>query len=519
MSRKWWNVIAVIVMLSMLLMTAGCAAPAAPAPAQPAPAEATKAPEAAAPAVDPNWAAQPAKDKCTVVLSVESGAQEKTFQKFAPDLLKEMNIDLQVVAHPFSEQYEIQYLDLSSGAGQYDILSYWPMYTADFYKWLVPLKDIQPGGQEAVTKDLEMDDIQKGYEWVYGYKGTQYATHYDGDVKLLNYRHDLVNDPKEKEAFKAKYGYDLDINNLTWDQYLDVAKFFQRPDKNFYGTAEIAGFLGGFGWKDRMTGMGGHLFDYDQMKGLGGTGATGESNMDICIKAFQNGQDAFKNGMPPEAGSFEFEDARNQIITEDRVAMMLQWPDVWKWANDPTKGSKTAYCNVWVAELPGFKAADGKVVHRPEENGGRILVINKASKQQECAYKTLVWFSKKERTKQLVFNNDTWLDPYRISHLDKANMGDIAKDCPDNQQGYIDVINKGTANGYPALQIPGAGRYTEVFERWGKKAWAGQTTPQEACTNIAKEFDAITDEIGRDAQLKEYQTYVDNVLKAKNLYP
>ena len=82
MSRKWWNVIAVVVLFSMLLMTAGCAAPAAPAPAQPAPAEATKAPEAAAPAVDPNWAAQPVKDKCTVVLSVESGAQEKTFQKF-----------------------------------------------------------------------------------------------------------------------------------------------------------------------------------------------------------------------------------------------------------------------------------------------------------------------------------------------------------------------------------------------------------------------------------------------------
>ena len=132
MSRKWWNVIAVVVLFSMLLMTAGCAAPAAPAPAQPAPAEATKAPEAAAqPAVDPNWAAQPMKDKCTVVLSRSVGRPEKTFQKFAPDLLKEMNIDLHVVAHPFSEQYQIQYLDLSSGAGQYDILSYWPMYTAD----------------------------------------------------------------------------------------------------------------------------------------------------------------------------------------------------------------------------------------------------------------------------------------------------------------------------------------------------------------------------------------------------
>jgi multiple sugar transport system substrate-binding protein len=510
MSRKFLTIFSILIVFSFVMTS--CAAPAAPVPA----AAPTAAP---AQAVDPNWAAQPMKDKVTVVLSVESGAQEKTFISFHDQLLQEMNIDLQVVAHPFSEQFQIQYLDLSSGAGQYDILSYWPMYTADFYKWLVPLRDIQPGGQDAVHKDLEMDDIQSGYEWVYNYKGIQYATHYDGDVKLLNYRHDLANDPKEKEAFKAKYGYDLDVNNLTWEQYLDVARFFQRPEQDFYGAAEIAGFLGGFGWKDRMTGMGGHLFDYEQMKGLGGTGATGESNMDICIKAFQNGQDTFKTAAPPEAGSFEFEDARNQIISEDRVMFMVQWPDVWKWANDSTKGSETAYCNVWVAELPGFKAADGTVVHRPEENGGRVLVINKASKQKEAAYKTLVWFSKKERTKQLVFNNDTWLDPYRKSHLEKANMGNLAKDCPANQQNYIDVINKGTANGYPALQIPGAGRYTEVFERWGKKAWAGQTTPQEACSNIAKEFDDITNEIGRDSQIKEYQSYVDGVLKAKKLWP
>lgn len=510
MSRKLLTLFSLMLIVSFVL--SACAAPA-PAPAAPAAQEQPKA------AYDAKWAATPMKEKTTVVLSVESGAQEKTFQSFAPQLLQEMNIDLQVVAHPFSEQYEIQRLDLSSGAGQYDLLSYWPMYTADFWKWLVPLAELQPAGQAGVEQDLEMSDIQDGYEWVYSYKGTQYATHYDGDVKLLNYRLDLFNDPKEKEAFKAKYGYDLDVDNMTWDQYLQVGEFFTRPDQNFYGASEIAGFLGGFGWKDRLTGMGGHLFDYETMKGLGGKGATGETNMEICVKAMKNGQEAFSKIMPPEAKSFEFEDARNQIITEDRVAMMIQWPDVWKWANDDKLASDTAYCNVSVAELPGFKAADGKVVHRPEENGGRVLVINKASKQKEAAYKTLVWFSKKERTKQLVFNNDTWLDPYRKSHLMKENMGALAKDCADNQQRYIDIINEGTANGYPALQIPGTGRYTEVFERWGKKAWAGQTTPEEACAAIAKEFDEVTDEIGRDAQIKEYQSYVDTVLKPKNLYP
>lgn len=518
MSRKLLMFVSVIVVLSMLLVS--CAAPAAaPTAAPAAPAEPTKAAEPAKPAVDSNWAKQPMKDKVTVVLSVESGAQEKTFQKFAPDLLKEMNIDLQVVAHPFSEQYEIQYLDLSSNAGQYDILSYWPMYTADFYKWLTPLAEIAPGGDAQVKTDLEMDDIQAGYEWVYSYKGVQYATHYDGDVKLLNYRHDLANDPKEKEAFKAKYGYDLDVPNMTWEQYLDVAEFFQRPDTDFFGAAEIAGFLAGFTFKDRLFGMGGALFDYDQMKGLGGTGATGESNMDICIKAVKNGQETFDKASPPEAHSFEFEDARNQIIVHDRVMFHVLWPDAWKWANDKTKGSATAYCNVWVSEMPGFKDASGNVTHRPNSNGGRVLVVNKASKQKEAAYKTLVWFSQKERTKQLVFNNETWLDPYRKSHLDKANMGEIAKDCPDNQQSYIDVINQSTADGYPALQIPGAGRYHEVMERWAKKAWANQSTPEETCKGIASEFDQITDEIGRDKQILEYQSYVDNVLKVKKLYP
>ena len=317
-----------------------------------------------------------------------------------------------------------------------------------------------------------MGDIQAGYEWVYGYKGVQYATHYDGDVKLLNYRHDLFNEPEGKGGVQGQVRLRPGHHNLTWDQYLDVANFFQRPNENFYGAAEIAGFLGGFGWKDRITGMGGHLFDYEQMKGLGGTGATGESNMNICIKAVQNGQGPSRMACPlnPVRLSSRMLATRSSPMSES--AMMLQWPDVWKWANDPALASKTAYCNVWVAELPGFKAADGKVVHRPEENGGRILVINKASKQPECAYKTLVWFSKKERTNQTVFNNETWLDPYRKSHLDKADLGNLAKDCPDNQQAYIDIINKGTANGYPALQIPGAGRYTEVFEH--RRPWRRQ---------------------------------------------
>ena len=61
--------------------------------------------------------------------------------------------------------------------------------------------------------------------------------------------------------------------------------------------------------------------------------------------------------------------------------------------------------------------------------------------------------------------------------------------------------------------------WAEGGKGWGKKAWANQVTPEEACSGIQKEFDQITDELGREQQIKEYQNYVDTVLKPKNLWP
>ena len=50
------------------------------------------------------------------------------------------------------------------------------------------------------------------------------------------YRSDLLADPKEKEGFKAKYGYDL-APAADWKQYHDIAEWFTRPDQRLYGTA------------------------------------------------------------------------------------------------------------------------------------------------------------------------------------------------------------------------------------------------------------------------------------------
>jgi len=51
-----------------------------------------------------------------------------------------------------------------------------------------------------------------------------------------SYRKDWFEDPAEMEAFKARYGYDLDVPQ-DWKQLIDIAEFFHRPDKNRYGIA------------------------------------------------------------------------------------------------------------------------------------------------------------------------------------------------------------------------------------------------------------------------------------------
>src|SRR4029077_17307789 len=56
----------------------------------------------------------------------------------------------------------------------------------------------------------------------------------EGDANGWAYRKDWFEDPKEKEAFKAKYGYELKVPE-TWAQLRDIAEFFYRPKEKRYG--------------------------------------------------------------------------------------------------------------------------------------------------------------------------------------------------------------------------------------------------------------------------------------------
>ncbi len=67
--------------------------------------------------------------------------------------------------------------------------------------------------------------------------GKYYAYPTEGDANGWAYRTDLVDDPAEKAAFKAKFGYEYTVPPKDYKMFVDMSKFFFRPDQGIYGAA------------------------------------------------------------------------------------------------------------------------------------------------------------------------------------------------------------------------------------------------------------------------------------------
>jgi multiple sugar transport system substrate-binding protein len=220
-------------------------------------------------------------------------------------------------------------------------------------------------------------------------KGSQkyWAVPLEGDAAGWAYRKDWFEDPKEMEAFKAKYGYDLGVPK-TYKEMRDIAEFFYRPDEKKYGIAiytdnsydaMIMGIEGA------IFSYGGELGDYSTYK------VDGILNSPGNIEALEMYRDLYKFTPPNWGKTFFMED--NQAITENLAAMSLNF-----FAFFPALANPATNPN---AENTGYFAnpagPDGK---QHAALGGQGISIVSYSKNQEEAFKFLEWFVKDETQKK-----------------------------------------------------------------------------------------------------------------------
>jgi multiple sugar transport system substrate-binding protein len=183
--------------------------------------------------VDPDdangWSQEFAGTELNVL--AEATLNSEVLSQLLPEFTKMTGIEVTIETAPFAQLVQRATLDFSTSQGDFDIVSipydYLGAYAGSGYlEEITPL--IEANADNVNADEFSTDDIIPGlWDTAARWDGKYYGMPSNSAVTMMMYRTDLLEDPTEKAAFQAKYGYEL-APATTWDQYRDIAEFFTR---------------------------------------------------------------------------------------------------------------------------------------------------------------------------------------------------------------------------------------------------------------------------------------------------
>jgi len=436
----------------------------------------------------------------TINIFYEAGLQPLDPINFSGPLWEELTgIKVNVIESPIEQMFTKTMQAHMANSGAYDVINVIPNQMPDlaFAGALEPLDAyVDKYGFRA-----ELETIAPVYRdnWM-KVEGQIFGLPDDGDALILYYRKDIFEDAKNMADFKAAYGYDL-APPTTWEQFSDIGQFIT----NAYGPETYgAGMLRQPGnaqymFQERFRTEGGVFFDPDTMDAT--------VNSEIGVKVLTDMR-AENDWMPPGVEQWGFIEAFNGFLSGD-IAMTISWPPVGRWAAGYGKGEEALS---WIPESKvvgkvGYALPPGG---HPELAVGFSLALSSGSKNKEAAYLFMQWLNSEEISLQRVQLPYTLRDPFRDSHYTSEEyLGRW-----DNADEYLATLKAAGESGLLDLSLLQTDRYEEGIRQSVSRLWAGED-PQEILDDLAKNWNALTDRIGRDKQKRAYLDWASK----PNAYP
>lgn len=208
-----------------------------------------------------------------------------------------------------------------------------------------------------------------------------------GSAMAYIYRKDWFEDPKEKAAFKKKYGYELG-EPKTYYQLRDIAAFFYRPNENRYGVAIYTDK----GYDCIHSGFGLLLYSWGADLGNQSTyQVDGILNSKKAVEALECYKTLYKYTPPGWGNAFWREN--NQAFAEGLVAMTHNFISFFPAMNNPAKNKYAKVTGYFVN--PKGPSGDQYTVL-----GGQGISLIKYSKKHDLCFKFLEWFIREEVQKK-----------------------------------------------------------------------------------------------------------------------
>ncbi|TPJ77221.1 sugar ABC transporter substrate-binding protein [Mesorhizobium sp. B2-6-2] len=378
-----------------------------------------------------------------------------------------------------------------------------------------------------VKKQIDMDDLVAYLKPPVGtWNGKQYRVTVDGDTHNFNYRTDVFSDSDLAAAWKADSGDKAGLTEWgvpkTWQQVQAVTKFLkgkQMKGQDVYGYLDAPKPWGGFGFYflgSRASAYAKHpddkawLFDPDTMKP--------RVNNPAWVRAIQDVIDALP---------FEPQDQINADPNQTCFSQFLGGTgSMLAWWGDAGSNAKTNDSSV-VGDVTGFSILPGSDDVYNSKTGKWEKLASGPSYAPNCAY--LGWgvyvmarVDSDEKKKKAAWSAAAHLggkdlslwcaaypsgfQPYRNSHFNIPEWVAAGYD-----EAFISSYLKSEADSYnhpnAAIEprIPGIFQYYAAAEDILANTFAGKMKAQEGADAIAAAWEKLTDQIGRENQIKLYK--------------
>jgi multiple sugar transport system substrate-binding protein len=374
-----------------------------------------------------------------------------------------------------------------------------------------------------VKKQIDMDDYVGYLKAPVGtWDGKTYRVSCDGDCHNFNFRTDVFSDAALAEEWKKSGGEGEWGVPKTWQQVNAATKFLKGKKINgqdAYGYLDPCKGWGGFGFYflgSRATAYVKHpdsrafLFEPDSMKPM--------VNNPGWVRAIQDVLDCLPSEPADQLNADPGTTGFQQFLA-GTGSMLSWWGDIG--SNVKTNDTSVIGDVTGFDILPGspdvYNHATGKwdTLASGQNNapnmayiGWGIYVMARVdadAKKQKAAWSLAAHLGGKDISLWMAAY-PSGFQPYRQSHFNIQEWVGAGYD-----EKFIKSFLDSQANSYnhpnAAIEprIPGIFQYYSVAEDELAKIYAGQMTAQQGADAIAAAWEKITDQLGRDNQIKLYK--------------
>jgi multiple sugar transport system substrate-binding protein len=414
---------------------------------------------------------------------------------------------VKLITAPFSALYTKTLANFVSGGGTYDVILNPSSWLGDYAPYVLDLTSM-------IHKDasLKWNDViyQRNGQWA----GRQIAMPIDGDNQLVYWRHDIIRDKSLSKQFQKQFGKPLSPP-VTWDDFMNIARFFSGGKHGIYGVAEAYRHGGQAFWYFMSNCVawctvagqkGGLFFDPSNLKPL-------ISNPGH-VEGLKNYVEAVKHG-PPGMINWDSNEVRQQFKNGAAV-LAIDWDDT-PIIGELESGTKVKG-KISSGLLPGthrvWNYKTGKWQQMAKANrpawlafGGWCGTIPKSAKNPDLSYKFLSFLTSPAFSLKMVTLANSGMNPFRYSHFTKVAAWKKAGYPEPDLDQYLAAMKKSDLdpNAVQDLRMPGAAQFQDAVEVGTGKAVAGQSSPQKALDSVASAWNQINSQKGHDKQLKAYK--------------